>query len=252
MSVSWERCRLVAALIALTTLTAGCSAATTPTKPPSGERAAELPATTAVSTDVLKPTTDATGAPAVTPTRAAATVPATETATAQPSETPTEAATATSQPAAVASLPNRLVIDDISVDRELLAVGLDAQNIPIVPDHDVGWYSYSARPGQGENIVFWGHVLRFRNAPEIPAPFADLDDLPVGAELSIFTSDGMEHRYRVIQRVMATPDEVEYILPRGRELVTLVSCYGEQTIVDGSVEMSHRLITIAEPIDATD
>jgi hypothetical protein len=225
---------------ALTMLFAGgCQSAPAATQSTSG-RVAGSPVATATLEVIVEPAASAT---------------ATDTPTEIPTEIPTEVPTATSEPTATArpagavpAPPARLVIEDINLDRELLAVGLDAQNVPIVPDHDIGWYTYSARPGQGENVVFWGHVLRFRNAPEIPAPFADLDDLPVGSELSVVDSNGVEHRYEVIERVLATPDQVEYILPRGRELVTLVSCYGEQTIVDGSVELSHRLITIAAPV----
>jgi len=53
----------------------------------------------------------------------------------------------------------------------------------------------------------------------------------------------------VRQNVWVTPDQVRYILPQGRELLTLVSCIGAQVIEDGEVtDMSHRLITIAEPV----
>ena len=51
----------------------------------------------------------------------------------------------------------------------------------IVQDHDVGWYNLSAQPGQGDNIVLWGHVLRFSQTPKIPAPFARLKEVKPGA-----------------------------------------------------------------------
>ncbi|NTU85700.1 MAG: class F sortase, partial [Chloroflexales bacterium] len=148
---------------------------------------------------------------------------------------------------APASEPVRLVIPAIDLDRPLLSVGLDKRRVPIVPKHDVGWYNLSARPGQGENVVLWGHVLRFKAAPEIPAPFARLKELEVGARLTVYTADERAHPYVVVEKVWARPDQVEYILPRGRELVTMVSCIGDKVIVDGGVEMTHRLITIAAP-----
>jgi sortase (surface protein transpeptidase) len=148
---------------------------------------------------------------------------------------------------AKASDPVRIVIEQIKMDRPLIAVGLDQQRVPIVPRHDVGWYKLSARPGQGENIVLWGHVLRFKSAPNIPAPFARLREVPVGAPITIITADGKRHRYVVTRQVWATPDQVEYILPQGRERLTMVSCIGSKVIVNNSVEMTHRLITIAEP-----
>ncbi len=144
--------------------------------------------------------------------------------------------------------PVRLVIPAIDLDRPLVSVGLDKNRVPIVPKHDIGWYNLSAAPGQGENVVLWGHVLRFKATPHIPAPFARLKELEVGANLTIYTSDGKAHRYVVVEQVWATPDQVEYILPRGKEIVTMVSCIGDKVITNGGVEMTHRLITIAEPV----
>ena len=50
------------------------------------------------------------------------------------------------------------------------------------------------------------------------------------------------------KQIWVTPDQVEYILPKGREMVTMVSCIGDKIIQEGEVvDESHRLITIAEP-----
>lgn len=146
-----------------------------------------------------------------------------------------------------AAAPVRLVIPAIGLDRQLVSVGLDRKRIPVVPNHDVGWYNLSARPGQGDNIVLWGHVLRFKATAKTPAPFARLKELDVGDPLSLYSADGTAHPYVIVEKVWATPDQVEYILPKGRELVTMVSCIGDKVVADGSVEMSHRLITIAAP-----
>lgn len=143
--------------------------------------------------------------------------------------------------------PVRLVIPAIELDRRLLSVGLDRRRVPIVPNHDVGWYNLSARPGQGENVVLWGHVLRFRSRPNIPAPFARLHELQIGDRVTLYTADGTAYRYTVIEQARVTPDQVEYILPRGKEIVTMVSCIGDRVITRAGVEMTHRLITIAAP-----
>jgi len=151
----------------------------------------------------------------------------------------------TARPQAVP--PARLVINAIDLDRVLIPVGLDANRVPVVPDHDVGWYRLGAMPGQGDNIVLWGHVLRFRKTPHIPAPFARLKELSPGATVILIDERGVEHRYTVTRQVWATPDEVHYMLPQGREMVTMISCIGDKIIAEGSLEMTHRLITIAEP-----
>lgn len=196
------------------------------------------------------------------PTSVPAVVPPTSTPTATPTQTPspTPAPTATPEPSPTpeptavpptptpqASAPVHITIGAIGIDRGLVAVGLDDHHIPIVPKHDIGWYNLSARPGQGDNIVLWGHVLRFKSAPNIPAPFARLKELGIGARITLYDEAGAAHTYAVTKQVWATPDQVEYILPQGHEMLTMVSCIGDQVIVSGSVELTHRLITIAEP-----
>jgi sortase (surface protein transpeptidase) len=145
--------------------------------------------------------------------------------------------------------PVRMRIDAIKLDRKLVSVGLDKNNIPIVPNHDIGWYNLSSTPGQGENIVFWGHVLRFRQAPKLAAPFEKIDTLAIGDEIVLYDAKGTSYRYAITEQLQVTPDQVEYILPTGSERITMVSCYGSKVISKGEVvDMSHRRITIAEPI----
>jgi len=48
--------------------------------------------------------------------------------------------------------------------------------------------------------------------------------------------------------VWVRPTEVEWMLPQESERLTLISCIGDKVIVGREVvDMSHRLITIAEP-----
>jgi len=149
---------------------------------------------------------------------------------------------------AVRSAPARIVAGEIGMDARIVPVGLDAQGMPVVPDHDVGWYNRSALPGQGDNVVLWGHVLRFSYAPRIPAPFARLKDLRTGARLTVYDSNGTAFDYVVTRQVWVRPTEVEWMLPQGSERLTLISCIGDKVIVGREViDMSHRLITIAEP-----
>lgn len=198
-----------------------------------------------------------TSIPTVAPPTAIPTVMPTMTPspTATPEPSPTPVPSPTPEPTAVpptpvpvASAPVHITIGAIGIDRSLVSVGLDRNNIPIVPNHDIGWYNLSAKPGQGDNIVLWGHVLRFKNAPNIPAPFARLKELGIGAKITLQDEDGKNHMYAVTKTVWVTPDQVEYVLPQGHEVLTMVSCIGNEVIVSGSVEMTHRLITIAEPV----
>lgn len=149
---------------------------------------------------------------------------------------------------APAGVPARIVAAAVGIDARIVSVGLDSAGMPIVPDHDVGWYNLSALPGQGENVVLWGHVLRFSYAPRIPAPFARLKELRPGARLTIYDGAGVANEYVVTRQVWARPEEVQWVLPQGSERLTLVSCIGDKVIAGSEVvDMSHRLITIAEP-----
>ena len=151
------------------------------------------------------------------------------------------------QPAPAAQ-PARIVIPAIDLDLATVAVGVDEQHIPIVPKHEPGWFTSSAVPGQGTNIVLWGHVLRWQDSPTVPAPFARLEELDPGAVLSVVTADGKEWSYRVTQQLRVRPHDVQLIAPTLTERVTLVSCIGDKVIQNGTLTKEFRLVTVAEPV----
>lgn len=185
--------------------------------------------------------------PAVTPTLAATSTP--EPPALEPEiapATPVMEPTTKAQP----SQPVRLIVPQIDLDLEPMPVGLDEERVPIVPRHDVGWFEESAMPQEGSNVIFWAHVLRWKDSPNIPAPFARIHELQPGADLIVVTADGNEHRYRVTQQVQVRPEEVQYIYPTTRERVTLVSCIGDKVILNGTLTKEFRLVTIAEPVTA--
>jgi sortase (surface protein transpeptidase) len=241
-------------IILIALLLSACGAAQPPDQPaaaPTQPAATSAIPTPAAPTDAPAPTAaEPTAAPTAELFRAEPTSPVVLPPTATPA--PTQVAQPTAQPAAAndgqSGEPTRIVIDSVDIDQKIVSVGLDKNRVPIVPNHDVGWYNLSAQPGQGENIVFWGHVLRFRQTPKIPAPFARLKEVKPGAEIVIYDHGGSSHAYVVKKQIWALPSEVEYILPKDKEMITLVSCIGDKVIDDGEVvDESHRLITIAEP-----
>ena len=251
------------AIVLLALMLSACGATAIPEQPASAP-------TQAASTGTLAPTAEAaTTAPteagqASAPTaelfRAEPTAPIVLSPTSTPAQSasaatavPTNVIAATAQPAEQEERgqpgePSRIVIEDVGMDQQIVSVGLDKKRVPIVPDHDVGWYNLSAQPGQGDNIVLWGHVLRFRQTPKIPAPFARVKEVKPGASVVLYDQAGKAHNYVVKQQIWVLPSEVEYILPKNKEMVTLVSCIGDKVINNGEVvDESHRLITIAEP-----
>jgi LPXTG-site transpeptidase (sortase) family protein len=142
----------------------------------------------------------------------------------------------------------RIAIEAIALDRSPMAVGVDSEGVPFVPKHDVAWFRGSAVPGEGENIVLWGHALRFRDTPDIPAPFGQLSQLSPGDRIILYDASDTPHVYQIAEQIWATPNQVSYILPVGHERVTLVSCIGDRVVTERGVTMTHRLITIAEPV----
>lgn len=221
-------------LCVLGLLLASCGAPDTGTEIAASSPVASAPAATSTPTTTTTATVTATSAPTATQTATATPEP-----TVEPTATPIRAAV---EPAA----PARIQIPAINLDYKPISVGLDKNRIPIVLDHDVAWYNLSAMPGQGDNIVFWGHVLRFRATPNIPAPFARVEQLQPGAEIIVTTEKGEQVTYRVTESVQVTPDQVQYILPTGKEQLTLVSCIGDKVVSNGLVTKTHRLVTIAD------
>ncbi len=245
--------RLILMGVCVCLLLSACGPAATVADPPTPTALRDQVSVAMATESAPTATPSLTATPAVTATALPSPSP-TASPTALPVPTATSAPTMTATPLPMATLPPtgdrtpvRLVIPAINLDRALYPVGLDANNVPIVLDHEVGWYLHSARPGQGDNIVLWGHVLRFRKAPHIPAPFAEVERLALGSEILLYSADGSVFRYVVTRKERVTPDQVAHILPTGDERLTLVSCIGDRVIVDGNVELTHRLITIATP-----
>lgn len=148
-----------------------------------------------------------------------------------------------------ADRPVRLAIPAIQLDLQPVPVGLDQKGVPVVPKHDVGWFTGSTAPGEGSNVILWGHVLRWLDSPDVPAPFERIHTLKPGAEIRIVTAGGTERRYRVTEQVRTRPDDVSYLYPTLGERLTLVSCIGDKVIRKGELTKEFRLVTLARPVE---
>ena len=214
-----------------------------PAQPASTTKPVEPTATPAPPTPVpATPTTPPTAPPATTEASLSSDLPALE-----PENAPPTPAQVKSNPS-VPSEPVRIIIPAINLDRELVAVGLDERRVPIVPKHDVGWFTASAKPGEHSNVIVWGHVLRWQDSPKVPAPFERIHELQIGAEMTVITADGAERRYRVTEQIQTKPEETQLLYPTLSERLTLVSCIGEKVIQAGALTKEFRLVTIAQPL----
>ncbi|MBP9700753.1 sortase [Candidatus Woesebacteria bacterium] len=90
----------------------------------------------------------------------------------------------------------------------------------------------SARPGEAGNIILYGH-----NRPSI---LGNLHQVHVNDVITLTTSNGSLHSYKVIKRAITSPTQVELLQPTTKEVLTVYTCTG---FLD-----SQRLIVQALPL----
>ena len=152
--------------------------------------------------------------------------------------------------------PVRIIVPRIGVDAPVLAMGLDASRYPEVPSSgsEVAWYTFSARPGQGSNAVFSGHVDWYYWGMPDEGVFYHLRELKIGDEISLGLEDGSEVRYSVAGNVAVSYDDpsvIDVMDPTSRDVITLITCGGtwqrDYSNPNGGT-YSHRVIVRAERI----
>jgi len=147
---------------------------------------------------------------------------------------------------ATSALPVRLVVPGIGVDAPVTVRSVDPTGLMQNPDGatDVAWYDFTARPGQGGNAVFSGHLDYHDYGPAV---FARLAEVKPGDVVEVRLENGTLHRYAVSVSVLYPADSApsqEIVGPTGREMVTLVTCGG--TWQGRPRGYSHRLVVRAD------
>ena len=119
--------------------------------------------------------------------------------------TPTTHPVIASPTATPVDQPARLVIPAIHLDAAVETVGLQASGDLDTPQEhpldDVGWYSMGPQPGAVGSAVIDGHLDRPGGAPAV---FWYLNDLQIGDDVMVLSSDGKTLHFRVT-RVQAYP-----------------------------------------------
>lgn len=135
------------------------------------------------------------------------------------------------QVASIAALPLRLIIPSINVDAAIQLVGTSTKynGAMDVPDNftDVGWYKYGTTPGMEGSAVITGH-LNGKHLPE--AVFFHLNDLAIGAEVTILDEAYISHVFKVVKILTYSPnDSTLDIFQSNDEKVklNLITCEGE-------------------------
>lgn len=101
-----------------------------------------------------------------------------------------------------------------------------------ISDSTATFLTQSARPGEGGNVVIYGHNTR--------PILGNIRTVKVGEEIAVTTADGQQHRYRVTWTKEVRPSDVSSVQPTDTEVLTVYTCTG---FLD-----SKRFIVRAEPI----
>jgi hypothetical protein len=103
-------------------------------------------------------------------------------------------------PASTLPMPIRISIPTLKVDAAVTPEGVDATGEMAIPEdiHTIGWYQWGSAPGASAgSIVMVGHVDSAKTGAGAFFPLRTIAD---GALITITTTDGTSHDYRVIAR----------------------------------------------------
>ena len=144
--------------------------------------------------------------------------------------------------------PERIVIDAIGVDADIIDLGYEPDGEIEVPSDfaQTGWFTDSPRPGRVGSSVIAGHV----DSRDGPAVFFRLAELEVGDEIEIHGEDGDVVTFEVTDKEQHAKSEFpadEVHRSTGKPELKLVTCGG----VFDADERSYRdnIIVSAERVD---
>lgn len=136
--------------------------------------------------------------------------------------------------------PERLTIPSIDLESKVIPIGTkldkDGKLIWETAAFVVGYHQGTGKLGEPGNMVLSGHI----SSPREGAVFSRLPQVKVGDGVIIGTSD-RQFLYKVQERKVVTPAEVQVLDPTPVSVITLITC-----VPDGVY--SHRLIVRAESV----
>jgi len=142
--------------------------------------------------------------------------------------------------------PTSITIDDLDVtEATVIPVGVNEDlSLEVPPADQVGWYQFGPAPGEAGSAVLAAHVAY----NGVDGVFRYLEELEVGAVVTVAFDDGSSQRYRV-------EDVTEYVkegLPAslwkrtGKEQLALITCGG--SFNDQLDSYDSNTVAIAVPI----
>ncbi len=136
--------------------------------------------------------------------------------------------------------PRYLTVEKLGVrNARIIPMGVNSKGELDTPRNifDVGWYEASAAPGENGTMVIDGH----NGGPHVHGVFKDLPDLVAGDIIQVERGDGLIYKYSVVESksiLLSESDKYMSTAMRspepGKESVTLISCTGEWSQVQGT------------------
>ena len=149
-------------------------------------------------------------------------------------------------PVSSALIPLRLRIQRLGIDAAVEQVGKNATGAMANPSsfRTVGWYKLGAKPGEGGNAVFAGHV---NNALTSAGVFEHLGELSLGDTVEVVGEGGKSLTFIVREISTYVPEEapLEAIFATsGPPQVVLITCDGDWN--EARRQFNKRLVVVAQ------
>lgn len=136
--------------------------------------------------------------------------------------------------------PRYLTVEKLGIrNARILSMGINAAGELDTPRNifDVGWYNQSGKPGQGGVLVIDGH----NGGPNIEGVFKHINQLFAGDLIVVERGDGQKFTYKVVDNKEIPIAEADAYMKtaftsptQGVEALTLISCIGEWSQVQGT------------------
>lgn len=114
--------------------------------------------------------------------------------------------------------PTNITIPDLYIDLPIEESRI-VNEVWQISEKGASFLESSARPGEGGNIIIYGHNKKkiFGNL---------LGKNLIGKDVKILSVDGKTHKYKIYAVKVVDPTDISEVLPASHEVLTLYTCTG--------------------------